>query len=43
MGGPIPKNVHDYDYNGPGIGYFLRGSKYNPDLRELQNNSQNQK
>ena len=26
-GRPIPENVHDSDYDNPGRGYFLRGSK----------------
>ena len=36
MRGPIPDNVYDYEYNDPGIGYFFRGSKYDPELRELE-------
>ena len=36
MGGPIPENVFDYDYNDPGIGYFFRGSKYDLELEELE-------
>ena len=36
MGGPIPDNVYDYDYNDPGTGYFFRGSKYDPEHREFK-------
>ena len=37
MGGRIPDNVYDFDYNDLGLGYFLRGSKYDPELREIEN------
>ena len=36
MGGPISKNVYDYDYNDPGIGFFFRGLKYDPVFEELE-------
>ena len=37
MGGPIPDNVYDYDYDDPGLGYLFRGSKYGPEPRALEN------
>ena len=36
MGGPIPGLLYGYEYNDTGSGYFFRGSKYNPESRELK-------
>ena len=33
-GAPIPDNVNDYDYNDPEMGFYFRGLKYDPELRE---------
>ena len=35
MGGPIPDNVYDYDYN-DGVDYFVRGAGIFPEIRELK-------
>ena len=35
QGRPIPENVHDYENIEFGIGYFFRGSKYNPKHRKI--------
>ena len=32
----IPENVYDYGYSDNGIVYFFRGSKNDPELRELE-------
>ena len=39
MGGAIPDNVYNYDYSDPALGYFFRGPKYDPELREFKKNS----
>ena len=36
MVGTITGIVYDYYYNDPGLGYFFRGSKYDPEFRELK-------
>ena len=36
MGGSIPDNVCDYDYNDPGMDYFVPGERYFPEARELK-------
>ena len=36
MGGPIPDDVYDYDYNYPAKDFHFRWSRCDPDLRELE-------
>ena len=43
MGRPIPDNVYEYDHKDPGIGFFFRWSKYDPELGELKTNLINSK
>ena len=36
-GAPRPNNVNDYDYNDPGMDFYLRGSKYYLEPRNQKN------
>ena len=36
MGGPIPDNLYDYDYNDDGLYHFVRGAEIFLEIRELK-------
>ena len=36
-GAPIPDNVYNYHYDDAEMGFYFRGSRYDTELREIEN------